>query len=244
MKKHLGLAAVLGVGLTVAISAPAHAADTTIHVPDDFLPKPISDTRATGHYEVEGTALRIWTEGNTSTDKVAEYVATSVPLGEVGDPQLVYTTNAGTIAPGFQLIIDVDGDGLGDGILVGESVYGENWWLNNGADAEVKAVAPHTGGGFGSAWYGTLAEWDVALEDAVVVAFGFSLGSSVLGDYTLESIQFAGDSYTFANSVTLTAKDECKNGGWATSTKPVFKNQGECVSSFVSAKSANRTLVK
>ena len=33
-----------------------------------------------------------------------------------------------------------------------------------------------------------------------------------------------------------TSKDQCKNGGWATSTNPVYKNQGECVSHFASGK--------
>ena len=52
----------------------------------------------------------------------------------------------------------------------------------------------------------------------------------------INSIEFAGTSYTFAEPVVLANKDECKNGGWATSTAPVFKNQGDCVSSFASAK--------
>ena len=74
-------------------------------------------------------------------DKVAEYVDTDTPLAEVGEPTLNYTTTEGTIPPGFQLVIDLDGDGTGDGILVGEpTFYGANWWLNNGADAEVKAL--------------------------------------------------------------------------------------------------------
>jgi hypothetical protein len=32
--------------------------------------------------------------------------------------------------------------------------------------------------------------------------------------------------------VVLGSKDGCKDGGWATSTLPVFRNQGECVSHF------------
>jgi hypothetical protein len=35
-----------------------------------------------------------------------------------------------------------------------------------------------------------------------------------------------------AAPVTLTNKDQCKNNGWATSTNPSFKNQGDCVSYF------------
>ncbi len=57
------------------------------------------------------------------------------------------------------------------------------------------------------------------------------------GDWTINAINFAGTRYTFAATVILTSKDDCKNGGWATSTQPVYKNQGQCVSSFASTKS-------
>ena len=242
MKKHLGLSAVLGLGLSVAISMPAGAAASgTILVPDGFEAS-LSDTRPTGHYEVVGSDLRIWTESNTSSgDKVAEYIATSTPLSQVTSTGLDYTTQAGTIPPGYQLVVDFDGDLKPDGILVGESTYDGAWWLGGhkafpAADF-VKTDAPNTGGGHGSNWYGTLTEWSAQFPDAVVTAFGFSLGSGVFGDYLLHSIDFNGVTYTFAKHVTLTAKDQCKNGGWATSTKPVYKNQGDCVSDFASVKS-------
>ena len=51
-----------------------------------------------------------------------------------------------------------------------------------------------------------------------------------------DAIDFAGTRYTFAKPVVLTSKEQCKNGGWATSTKPVFANQGACVSSFARTK--------
>ena len=233
MKRRIGLGGVLALGLTAILAAPAQAADAgTIYVPDDFV-KTLTDTRATGHYEVDGTALRIWTDSNNSTDKVAEYVATDTPLAEVDDASLEYTTTLGTTPPGFQLMVDIDGDGAHDGILVGEpTYYGANWWLNNQADAEFKATAPHTGGGSGSQWFGTLEEWSGENEGAVVTAFGFSLGSGVYGDYDLTAINFAGTRYTFAEHTVLEGKEECKKGGWATSTKPEFRNQGQCVSYF------------
>lgn len=44
--------------------------------------------------------------------------------------------------------------------------------------------------------------------------------------------------WTFRTEVVLRSKDECKNGGWETSTLPTFKNQGDCVSHFVAQRPA------
>lgn len=219
------------------VAAPALAAGSgTIFVPDDFATS-LSDTRATGHYAVVGTGLRVWTDGATSTDKVAEYVATSTPLASAGEPSLDFTNTSGGGTPGAQLVVDFDADGTADGILVGEpGVYGNDWWLGNSARQFVKDGAPSHTGGSGSANHGTLDQWRAAFPSAQVRAFGFSLGSGVKGDGVLNAIDFAGTRYTFASPVVLKSKDECKDGGWATSTKPVFRNQGECVSSFASAK--------
>jgi hypothetical protein len=41
--------------------------------------------------------------------------------------------------------------------------------------------------------------------------------------------------------VTLTSKDACKKGGWEASTKPVFRNQGDCVSHFATSGSSAKT---
>jgi hypothetical protein len=234
MKHPLSLAAVLAIALTVAISTPAAAASATISVPNDFVPA-LSDTRSSGHYELVGTALHIYTDNAYSTAKVAEYVAAGVPLASVGEPSLDYTPSFG-IAPGFQLVVDFDGNGTRDGILVGETVYGTDWWASNGSAPFVKDGAPVVGSGSGSLWHGTLAEWRAKFPNAIVTAFGFSLGSGVYADGTLNALQFAGDRYTFAKSVVLTSKSECKNGGWATSTAPVFRNQGGCVSFFASGR--------
>ena len=109
---------------------------------------------------MRGTRLRVWTEGNTSTDKVAEYIDTDTPLADVGEPALNYTTTAGTIPPGFQLIVDFDGNGTNDGILVGEpTYYGNDWWASNGSAQFVKDGAPHTGGGSGAPTTAPSTEW-------------------------------------------------------------------------------------
>jgi hypothetical protein len=223
----------------VASSLPASSAGTDVLlIPDDVV---ASDTRSGGHYEVEDDGgLHIWTDGNTSADKVALYFdGGSEPLGSVGEPSLAITTISGTIPPGFQLGVDFDGlagdaNGGVDGILVGEpTFYGTSWWLSNGSEQFVKDGAPNTGGGNGSPWFGTLEEWSAAFPAATVTTFGFSLGSGVLGDHVIDSMSYAGTTYTFGEAVRLGSKDECKDGGWATSTDPVFTNQGECVSSFV-----------
>lgn len=235
MKRVLGIGGAAAIGIALLLSSPAQAAEAVIHVPGDFV-KGLSDTRATGHYEVVGTGLRVWTEGATSTDKVAEYVATSTPLSAAGEPSLDYTNTTAGGTPGAQLVVDFDGDGTTDGILVGEKVYGNDWWLSNSAKQFVKDGAPSHTGGFGSANHGSLDQWRAAFPTAKVAAFGFSLGSGVKGDGVLNAIDFTGTRYTFAKDVTLTSKDQCKNGGWATSTKPVYKNQGDCVSGFASGK--------
>jgi hypothetical protein len=234
MKHPLSIAAVLAIGLTVAISTPAAAASATINVPDDFVPA-LSGTRASGHYEVVGTALHIYTDDASSTAKVAEYVAAGVPLAGVGEPSLDYTPSFG-IAPGFQLVVDFDDNGTPDGILVGETAYGSDWWASNGSAAFVKTAAPLTTGGSGSAYHGTLDAWRAVFPQAVVLAFGFSLGSGVYADGSLNALLFNGDRYTFSKPVVLTSKSGCKDGGWATSTAPVFRNQGDCVSSFASVR--------
>jgi hypothetical protein len=237
LKRTIGLGGALAVGLTVLMATPALADSKAIAVPSDFDPT-LSDTRATGHYEVQGTGLRIWTTGSTSTDKVAEYVDTETRLAGVGEPTLNYTNTTNAGVPGFQLVVDFDDDGTNDGILVGEpGTYGNDWWVNNAAKQFVKDGAPSHVGGSGSTNHGTLDQWRTAFPEAEVTAFGFSLGSGVKGDGVLNSITFAGDDYTFRPSVTLTAKDQCYDGGWTTGEYPAYKNQGECVSSFAKSKS-------
>jgi hypothetical protein len=215
------------------MATPALAAPAVLDVPTDFNPA-LSDTRATGHYEVSGTGLHIWTAGNTSTDKVAEYVDTRTPLADVGEPSLELTNTSGGKLPGFQLVVDFDGNGTRDGILVGETIYGNDWWASNGSAEFVKKGAPSHEGGSGSENHGTLDEWRTEFRDAQVLAFGFSLGSGVKGDLVIDAINFAGTQHRFAFIVE--SKDECKNGGWASSTVATYRNQGECASSFAKSK--------
>ncbi len=59
------------------------------------------------------------------------------------------------------------------------------------------------------------------------VATGFT--TSVTGSISVTTGRFP------PPQVTLHSADDCKNGGWATSTNPVFTNQGDCVSHFTPA---------
>ena len=162
-----------------------------------------SDTRATGHNVIEGDGLHVWTEGDSSTDKAALYMPVDASLREVGEPSLEWTGSKAQ--PGYQLALDVNGDGKTDGYLVGEPAsYGNDWWLPSSswyADA-LKNAAPSHSGGFGSDNHGTLAQWSENLEKAGVharvVAIGYSLGSGVKGDGVISSLSYGCNTVTFA----------------------------------------------
>ena len=231
MIKRITLAAVAVTALTgIAPAANATETDGTIYVPSDFVVE-LSDTRDNGSYEVQETALHIATTGTTGTtgqDKVAEYVASDVALADVGEPTLEYTNSSNLGVPGAQLVVDFDNDGSSDGILVGEPAsYGNDWWLNKAASDDVKVGAPVNGGGSGTDWHGTLDQWRVAFPDAVVEAFGFSLGSGVKGEGNLEAINFADTRYTFAKSEVL---DACTWGVSKAINSLAIENLAGCVS--------------
>src|SRR5262245_37594682 len=95
------LAAVATLGLAVA----AQGATTDHDVrQSDFIPT-LSDTRATGHLDFLKEGVRLWTEGNTSTDKAAEYFAPGSTVLPTSGEQDWYGT---TPAPGMQIVFDYD----------------------------------------------------------------------------------------------------------------------------------------
>lgn len=176
----------------------------------------LDETRATGHNDIVEGGLRVWTEGATSTDKAAGYLPVNFALQDLGydtTAMLTYTVNEGTIAPGAQLVVDFDSNGTPDGILVGEQIYGNNWWLSNSSQQFVKDNAPHIGGGYGSNYYGTAKEWLNAFRDARVLAIGYSLGSGVKGDYTITKITAGCVDYTFGPAPGQGGVDEPGQGG-------------------------------
>lgn len=183
--------------VAIATHAPAAVAPVCQNVhTTDLSNWNLSETRAQGHNELVDGGLHIWTESNTSLDKAAGYYAFSAPLTSITSGSLNYSAAFG-IPPGMQLVVDIDGNSAPDGILVGEAVYGANWWLTNSATPAFKAGAPHTGGGNGSNWFGTLSEWGISFPSAQVIAVGYSLGSGVHGDGIIISITFGCNVFTF-----------------------------------------------
>jgi hypothetical protein len=133
----------------------------------------------------------------------------------------------------MQMVVDFNNDGTADGILVGESIYGNDWWLSNSAAPFVKANTPSHTGGFGSDNHGTLNQWLTNFPHAQVKAVGFSLGSGVQGDYTIRSLTFGCVKYTFGRVVITPVVCEApRNGGiitkntadWTTSANAEFVN--------------------
>jgi hypothetical protein len=164
-----------------------------------------SDTRATGHYDFLKEGIRLYTESNTSTDKVAEYFPVGKPLAGITD--VAYDWYGTTPTPGAQYVMDFDNDGSQDGILVGELVYGgQDVWLTNASKAEYKgAGAPSNTGGSGTDNHGTLAEWSAKYPNARILFGGFSLGSGVKGDGVLRSLSYGNDRYVFTDLAPVTA---------------------------------------
>jgi hypothetical protein len=199
---------------TLGSLAPAANADGAAHVTTvrtgDFV---MSDTRANGHVDFLKDGLHVWTDGSEdtgdngeggtwNTDKAAEYF--SVP--EQGIPSEASLTWYGTSPqPGSQIMFDTDGDlstqADGWNILVGEPVYGDDYWLTPSSDVYKNHhdLCPQTGDGFGGDCHGTLAQWQQALPDVTVYAAGFSLGSGIEGDGVIHDIRVGDTDYQFTN---------------------------------------------
>lgn len=204
------VAAMLGAALFAV--APAAHATTTVVVPANKVDT--SDTRPTGHNDFSTAGVHVWTEGATSTDKAAGYFDSGVTLAAAGEPSMTWTATAGvaqTLRPGLQLVVDFDGNGSADGILVGEptyadgsTLYGNNWWLSNSASQFVKDAAPSHAGGYGSDNNGTLDQWRADFPSAKIISAGWSLGSGVKGDGTISAITVGSTVYKFAPATATT----------------------------------------
>ena len=136
MKFKLAIPVALA-ALGLVIMAPAAHAATVKQVRQaDFVPA-LSDTRTKGSYEFLREGIHLKTTENDAgvtpnQSKVAEYWAIGGALPTSGSLEWHGTTNQ----PGAQAVVDFDGNGTVDGILVGEpAFYQDRWWANNQANA-------------------------------------------------------------------------------------------------------------
>jgi hypothetical protein len=85
-----------------------------------------------------------------------------------------------------------------EGTLVYETAYGGNWWLDEStASANMKANAPHQGGGQGSNYYGTLQEWAAAFPELQVEKLTVLYTSPTPASTTVTSVKIGCKEYTF-----------------------------------------------
>lgn len=165
------------------------------------------DTRATGHAEYVPTALHIWTEGATSTDKVSwAHAVSEQSIANLGTLDVDFdNAHLGDGAwnqyePGLNIFVKLN-DGSGTtGTFVSEEVYGhENIWIpGNPGNAALAAAAPHHGAsGGGSSDVGTIDEWLALYPDATFVGFAFAAGSGVHIEGALHSVTVGCIEYPF-----------------------------------------------
>ncbi len=212
-----GAVAAVSAAALVSIAPAAHASSTTTLRSGDV---DTSDTRANGHVEFLKDGLHVWTDGNGdtgangnngtwNTDKAAGYFAFDDTLASVAAgaaPSMAWYGTSGSCVsgaePGLQLAFDKDGDGTWDGFLVGEKVYGGDWWGSN-ANLQNDPNSPTVGGG-GSSANGTLADWATAFPNGKIIGAGFSLGSGCYGDGILRSITIDGTRFGFTSDPATT----------------------------------------
>ncbi len=159
------------------------------------------ESRTQGTNTFTASGLEIATFGNAPASgpdqrKAAGYLAVSIPLKDVGVPKLNLGATSGSL-PSIQLRADFDNNGSYDATLVGESIYGNDYWVPDNAPQFVKDAAPSHGGGFGSSNHGTLDGWLASFPDAKLTAIGYSLGSGVVGSAVIQSIEVACQTYGF-----------------------------------------------
>lgn len=157
------------------------------------------DTRSKGHVEYVNDGLHVWTDDNSGQAKVSEGIAVNTPLKNVGQLAINATAQPGNsyaYGPGLNLFVDITGDGVADGTLVYETVYGQDLWVTSGSAQALKDASVHTGGN-GSENHGTIDHYLQTFPNATVVGLAYSLGSGVHGDWVIDSIVFGCTEYTF-----------------------------------------------
>ncbi len=216
----------------VSLSPAANAASsqTVMIRPGQFVAA-LSDTRSAGHVDFLKDGLHVWTDDATTNAKAAEYFA--VPAQ--GLPSSASLTWYGTSPqPGSQLVFDADGDPTTTGdaynLLVGEPVYGNDYWMTSGSSfyKQHHDLCPQTSGGSGSDCHGTLAEWQAVLPNARLYAAGFSLGSGIQGDGVIHDIQVGDTDYQFTNEAPAPDVTIVPVTGTVTATRTDYRAATTC----------------
>jgi hypothetical protein len=217
-----GVVAGFAAAALVSLAPAAHAdGGTTVQVRQGDFISQLSDTRANGHYDFLKDGLHVWTDGSTDdstgthypgyTDKTAEYWPASgnLPSNVSMDWYGKVVQDGRVVTPGTQIVFDADqtsSNGNDYNTLVGEPVYGDDFWMTPGSDfyKDHHNLCPETSGGFGSDCHGTLAEWQAAIPNAKVYATGFSLGSGLHGDGIISSFTYNNTEYHFTSEPEIT----------------------------------------
>jgi hypothetical protein len=187
---------------------------------------------------------------------------TGRPLSELSAIEYwTYRSSASTsepfAAPSINIAIftNAAGQGTGFATLVFEPLYS---YGNDAVDDDEwqrwDGLAPSVTGFAGGWWttqpvgsicattcYATLADLQAQAPAATIIAVGLNVGrgpASFIGAVDALSLTMAGEVTTYDFELLHLGKDSCKDGGWQDYNAPslTFKNQGDCVSYFASAK--------
>ena len=174
----------------------------------------LSETRAKGHNvfrEIGG--VRVTTDPSDCNDLNPAVAPTAPtrppatsrhrwPLNAAGEPSHGLHVHYSGAKPSVQLVTDFDNDGTADGILVGETVYGQRLAGSpDSAAAFVKDRRP------AARWRlrlrpttAPLPEWRAAFPNAKILHVGWSLGSGAVGDGVINAITVGLTKYTFSGA--------------------------------------------
>jgi hypothetical protein len=216
-----------GTSSALVLRTPGQA-DKIQMLSDDWSGTPLADIDALG-YETYLAQPSTTGVGLPALNLRVRLSATDVGRYLVFEPYLAYGNAA--VHPGQWQRWDALGAG-----------GGARWWLS-GANSPCPQDAPCT-------WAALVAAFPTARvqeEADRPGSLGFNQGTYNTGQVAAADMLHvaAGErdvTYDFEADVVLGGKDDCKNGGWARSTMPTFRNQGDCVSSFASTSKSRNLL--
>lgn len=241
LRTTLGAGAAAAAALVLGLAAPAQAATTVVVYETTAEAQGWTEfVRYSGTLEWTTQGLVLSTP--LSNDKAQLGQAYSGTLASI--TELAYETtmrNPGSIPEqraALNLVIDFNGaENGGFATLVYEPVYNDGSLdAVRGGEAIWWSTQPMPGVPVAFDSFVSLDTIQASNPNAVVGAVIINQGGGNPGLVSLvPSLTLNGTTYSFvagAPPVILNGADECKSSGWATSTQPIFRNQGDCVSFF------------